>query len=310
MRYDMFDEMWFGCLQRALTIGDKIVVRGRPCAELMGYQATLDDVHHNLLMNPRRRISPTYACAEILWYLSGDDSIEMIEAYAPQYKLFANDGVAYGAYGKRWLYEDTDDTQLTLAIKLLQDDPTTRQCVVCMWGPSDLPQAIRDVKRDIPCTTTWQFLVRDGALHMICTMRSNDIWLGMPYDVFANTTIMKLIALTLGVRAGTYTHQVGSLHLYEKHYAAARETVRETAAFKAPHFLAPKYEPIYNLAEQAAIAVQNEKQARERGDVLCLDGLHDILIDVVTTCATKWDCGMGRHHIKSPLLRRAIECSS
>ena len=45
-------------------------------------------------------------------------------------------------------------------------------------------------------------------------MRSNDAWLGFPYDVFTFTTIQKILANCLGLRAGRYVHLVGSFHIY------------------------------------------------------------------------------------------------
>ena len=42
--------------------------------------------------------------------------------------------------------------------------------------------------KDIPCTLSLQFFLREASdqlwLHTIATMRSNDAWLGVPYDTF------------------------------------------------------------------------------------------------------------------------------
>ena len=47
-------------------------------------------------------------------------------------------------------------------------------------------------------------------------MRSNDVWFGLPYDIVYFTFLQKYIAYRLGVRYGTYTHFVGSMHMYLK----------------------------------------------------------------------------------------------
>jgi thymidylate synthase len=52
---------------------------------------------------------------------------------------------------------------------------------------------------------------------MHTTMRSQDLWLGFPYDVFAATLIHELLAGWLG----EYNHHVDSLHLYAQHTQAA-----------------------------------------------------------------------------------------
>ena len=48
-------------------------------------------------------------------------------------------------------------------------------------------------------------------------MRSNDVYLGLPHDVFSFTMIQEIVARLLGVEMGDYTHFAGSLHLYDEH---------------------------------------------------------------------------------------------
>jgi thymidylate synthase len=70
-------------------------------------------------------------------------------------------------------------------------------------------------------------MVRDDALHMLTSMRSNDVSLGFPHDVFCFTMIQEIIAADLSVQVGTYKHAVGSLHLYEEKAAEARQFLEE-----------------------------------------------------------------------------------
>ena len=72
-----------------------------------------------------------------------------------------------------------------------------------------------------------QVLIRNGLLHLIVQMRSNDVVWGLPYDVFLFTMIQELLARTLGLELGTYVHGAGSLHLYERHLDLAQQVLRE-----------------------------------------------------------------------------------
>ena len=131
----------------------------------------------------------------------------MITKYAPQYKNFAEpSGEVHGAYGKRFLqYFDALISQLKIE--------GNRRCVISLYESSDLmhPQA-----KDIPCTLNWQFIVEENMLCMIANMRSNDVWLGMPYDIYVNTLIQRVVASHLGLECGWYQHQVMNIHLYER----------------------------------------------------------------------------------------------
>jgi thymidylate synthase len=74
---------------------------------------------------------------------------------------------------------------------------------------------------DVPCTLGYRFFLRGNRLHMHTTMRSQDLWLGFPYDVFTATILQELMAEWIGAELGQYRHSVDSLHLYAKHWEPA-----------------------------------------------------------------------------------------
>lgn len=195
--------------------------------EILGWAASLNiSPLRTWLTNERRALSPTYAAAELLWYLSGSNDIESIVAYAPQYVKFAQDDrTAHGAYGYRLATNLPDDNELDFAIDLLATKPNSRQAVCSLWRPDDLIHAAAGNVNDIPCTIAWQFVLRDDGLHMVNFMRSSDAWLGLPYDTWVNTMILRYLASELHVQPATYTHIAGSLHVYEKHWEAAHESI-------------------------------------------------------------------------------------
>jgi thymidylate synthase len=76
----------------------------------------------------------------------------------------------------------------------------------------------------VPCTLSLQFFLREASdelwLHTTATMRSNDVWLGTPYDTFNFSAISFYLCLLLNQRGlkcklGKLTIQAGSRHLYE-----------------------------------------------------------------------------------------------
>lgn len=75
-----------------------------------------------------------------------------------------------------------------------------------------------------------QFLIREGALHCVTFMRSNDVICGLSYDLFLLTMLQERMALELGVRLGTHRHLVGSMHIFEPQFAMARAIAKSSAA--------------------------------------------------------------------------------
>lgn len=205
------DQVWNYAV-RSLLRQPVIESRNGPMKEIVGYSTTID-MRHNWLWDEVRGAKSWYAAAELLWYLSATCDASMITHYAPSYVNYTEEGMAYGAYGPRIM------PYLPAIIADLQRK-NSRQTVCTIWEPQDLGNIGQT--RDLPCTLSLQWILRD-ALDVIVTMRSNDVWLGMPYDIYCFGEMSKLLAAHLGVKPGMIYHRVGSLHLYERNFSSAAE---------------------------------------------------------------------------------------
>lgn len=275
--------------------------RNGPMREIVGWQFSIPG-SSNWLSNERRALSPGYAAAETLWYLSGSSDVTMIAAYAPKYRRFAeSNGHAHGAYGARLSRHE----QLENVLHLLTSRRESRQAVCALWYPDELfsSEAFPNAKRDVPCTLSWQFLLRDESLHMVATMRSNDVWLGLPYDVFAFTCVQRLLAGTLGVRVGTYVHQVGSLHLYEKNYEAAQESLRSPC-----YFLEHEWSMIPDdnfLGVRTALWTEELFRGGKATESVEHGPVGEMLGDLLVCVASHW--GGSTYKTRSPALTKGIQ---
>jgi thymidylate synthase len=183
------------------------------------------------LSNPRARISrsesrgkPFSALGELLWYLSGDNSLEFIRRYIKAYEDDADpDGTIYGAYGPRLVKLRGRINQFDNVARVLTAKPTSRRAVVQLFDAADIAKD----RIEVPCTTTLQFHGREGRLHLSVSMRSNDAYLGLPHDVFCFTMIQEMMARRLGLDLGEYYHHAGSLHIYKKHFEKAQALIDE-----------------------------------------------------------------------------------
>lgn len=184
------------------------------------------------LKNPRARLSLTetkgrlFSClGELLWYLSGTNDLGFIAYYLSRYKEDSEDEkTIYGAYGPRLLnMRGKDIHQINNVLSLLGEKKDSRRAVIQLFDAEDLTRP----HKEIPCTCTLQFMVRNDRLEMLTSMRSNDAFLGLPHDIFAFTMLQEIMARSLGVELGAYSHVVGSLHLYEKDFESAQRYLRE-----------------------------------------------------------------------------------
>lgn len=314
MTFNSIDELWTNAVRHLLTHGSETQGAGvGNTKEILGFSTRITSIDKTFLLNRRRKLSPTYACAEFLWYMKHTKSIKMIKAYAPQYVKFAENDEAFGAYGWRFYENLTQDftkatSQFELLIRHLNETPNSRQAIITLWEADDLPHTYKKDHKDLPCTLSMQFIIRDNKLHLVVTMRSNDVWLGLPYDVFAFTCIQRLVADTLGVKCGMYTHQAGSLHLYEKNWQAASESLNKSRRISSVDACLKhgwvEVDQKIGWIDQVQRALLAEGRYRKGLDGSAeQEGLCDVLNDAVSCCARRFGWLKSIH---SPVLQEAF----
>jgi len=208
------DAAWISTLRRVYAHGTERSPRGQVTRELLA-DLIVVDMTRPVLTVVERKLGYRFLAAEAAWILSGDDRVETIAPYSKMIHQFSDDGIAFfGAYGTKIL------PQLPYVVETLQRDPQSRQAVINIWRESP-PQS-----RDIPCTLSCQFLIRDDQLHAVVAMRSSDVWLGVPYDVFNFSMLAGYVLCELGsadLTLGNLYHFAGSRHLYERNWDGARD---------------------------------------------------------------------------------------
>lgn len=242
------DIAWAKRLDELLTrydAGDTVSPRGMPTAERL--HATLPvDLRRPVVVNPTRRVSFDFMAAEARWVVTGDDRLASLEPYAPSIGQFAdvdpklqgwaanrdtqrgkivvNDAANlklqgtrfYGAYGPRFVEE------LPRVVRCLGEDPDTRQAWLTLWRTNPPPT------RDVPCTIALGWTIRNGRLDCHAYMRSSDVWLGLPYDLFTFSVLTYRVGQEVAQLYGAF-YELGALyltaassHLYERDVDGAR----------------------------------------------------------------------------------------
>lgn len=215
-----FAQAWFELLSRLYHEGKPVSPRGYETHELLGVQVRVTNMLNNILVHPARALSYRFAIAEWLWIAAGRDDVEGITKYNKHIAQFSDDGVTFaGAYGPRIA------PQIPWALEQLAK-PGSRQAVIQVW--STTPAA----SKDIPCTLSWQLLARDSVLHAIVTMRSSDVWLGLPYDFVNFSQMTNSIAGALKLVPGSLIFNLGSSHLYDRDGEKALAVLRDPASLR------------------------------------------------------------------------------
>lgn len=193
-------------------------------SEIINANLCILDPTRNTMCESLRKMPIRYAIGELLWYNSCNNSARAIEPFSKFWTNIAeSDGTVNSNYG--WCIRQKYGFDQWEMVKQLLKQPNSRQAVIHIKEARNL---VDNPTKDVNCTIALQFLLRSGRLDLIVTMRSNDIWLGLPYDVFNFTCMQIQMAMELGVEIGTYYHNAGSLHLYRSDYDKLIHNKEET----------------------------------------------------------------------------------
>lgn len=201
------------------------------------------------------------AIGEILWWLegSGDERrlAEIIhekprselvnkktvwtananaDYWKPKAKFEGDLGRPYGVQVRNW---NGKTDQLINVINEIKKNPYGRRHLITSWNPSELDQMALP-----PCHYNVQFYISNGKLSSLLTMRSLDIFLGMPFDIVMYAALTHIIAKECGYGVGELVLNATDAHIYHNHFDAVKEQLSRN----------PKQLPILNLNHKALLS--------------------------------------------------------
>ena len=134
--------------------------------------------------------------------------------YGFQWRHF---GAVYETCEKDYRGQGVD--QIAKVEEAIREDPTSRRIFMTAWNPA----ALEDMALP-PCHVSAQFYVDDdGKLSCHLLMRSADVFLGLPFNVFSYGTLTHLLAKRAGLDARELVVSIGDAHLYLDHVDAAEQ---------------------------------------------------------------------------------------
>ena len=184
--------------------------------------------------------------SELLWFLEGsgderrfaeilhgsrDPSLKTIwtaNAEAPYWKpkaKYPGDlGRVYGVQWRNWtnqLGEVTD--QLLQLVEGIKRDPYGRRHIITAWNPGELDQMALP-----PCHCFAQFDVAEGKLSCQLYQRSNDFFLGCPFNIASYALFTHMVAQVCDLEVGDFIHTTGDAHIYSNHLSQVMEQLQRT----------------------------------------------------------------------------------
>ena len=170
-----------------------------------------------------------YIKAEIEWYESQSTNINdiyktktshvgLIKATPAAWVMTANThGEINSNYG-HLIWSEKYYNQFDQVLLELTANPDSRRASMIYTRPSIWLEYNENGKNDFICTNSVTYYIRDGALHCVVQMRSNDVIFGYRNDYAWQEHVLCELADELDVDDGDIHWQVQNLHVYERHF--------------------------------------------------------------------------------------------
>lgn len=191
--------------------------------------------------------------SELLWFIEGSsDERRLAEirhgtrdpskstiwtgnATAPYWKdkaRFEGDlGRVYGVQWRDWqtykasragafFEEDTPVDQLGEVENLVRNHPESRRMILTAWNPGELDQMALP-----PCHLMSQWHVNQEKNTVNCQVyiRSNDLFLGAPFNIASYALFIHMMAQATGRLPGQLVYTIGDAHIYLNHIDQVKE---------------------------------------------------------------------------------------
>lgn len=317
--YNNFTDAYYGLLQDVYDNPDFVSSpRGLKIKEKLGVRFEILNPRNRLPFITERNFSVSYVVAEALWYFAGLDSTEWISKYSAFWSKISDDGTtANSAYGARIFKPhpriaetaSSNWTQWQGVIDELVSDSDSRRAVIHIRSPLDSLLA----KKDVPCTLTLQFFLRDDKLYLVVSMRSSDLVLGIGNDIPAFTLFQEAMALELSkrlgktIQLGSYVHVSNSLHLYERNFTQVENILNNRPNHPVPTWEMnpmPSLPPCDELLtyEKELAAASTPLQVRNIVSKFELCGYDDYWADWVRLLASHRAAKLGETQLQQALL--------
>ncbi len=191
----------------------------------LGHVTVEIDQGERLCLLEGRGFNPIFALVETAWLIAGRNDLAPLKKIIANYGQYSDDGwTLNGAYGFRLRsYFGVD--QINKAVETLREFPNSRRAALSLYSVDDLGKQ----SNDIPCNTQVILRIEDERLAMTVINRSNDLWLGVPYNWFTFRGLQQYIASKLEVPIGVQRHISTCMHMYEKDIEKAQQVVEKNS---------------------------------------------------------------------------------
>jgi thymidylate synthase len=196
--------------------GIKVIGRNGITRQITGAQIKAN-LNEGFPVVTGKQIFPKSCFVETEWLLSGQCNIKFLNNYNVHiWDKWADENGDLGPVYGYQLINFNGINQIENIIKEFKLNKYSRRLLFNMWNPFDLN------KMNLPpCHYAFQFIVTNNYVDVVVSMRSLDLFIGLPYDMVMYATILHSFANEFNLIANEVVINAANAHVYEEHISKA-----------------------------------------------------------------------------------------
>jgi dihydrofolate reductase/thymidylate synthase len=142
--------------------------------------------------------------------------------------------------------------QLNNIIEMIKTEPYSRRILMTTYNPEQTDKGVLP-----PChSIVTQFYVEDEFLDLFCYNRSQDLFLGVPFNISSSAILLSIVA-KLTNKTPRFLHiGMGNVHIYESHIEACKIQASRLP-FKFPTLIIPEINSLQDLDNESKVNAEN-----------------------------------------------------
>ena len=190
---------------------------GTGTRSVFGYQMRFD-LQDGFPLVTTKKVYFKGLAVELLWFLRGDTNIGYLnENNVRIWDAWADENGNLGpVYGKQWVSWEGPDgqtiNQIAKVVESIRNNPDSRRHIVNAWNVGEVASMALP-----PCHMFFQFYVAAGRLSRQLYVRSNDLFLGAPFNIAEYALLIHMMAQQCDLEPGELVYTIGDAHVYLNH---------------------------------------------------------------------------------------------
>jgi thymidylate synthase len=227
-------------LRYVLNNGDYIENRNGQTISKFGVLLKFNDINNFPLLTTKK-VFFRGVLEELLWFIKGsydakelqNKNIHIWDGNSSREYLDNNGFTNYNEgelgpiYGWQWRtfgkkYRNNGDIfgidQIKYVITELEKENNSRRAIISAWNPLQLNEMALP-----PCHILYNFYKNKNGLSCLMTMRSSDLFLGLPFNIASTAILTTIISKILEINVNEIAISITDAHIYSEHIDAVKE---------------------------------------------------------------------------------------